>query len=62
MDALSVHLGLQEPLRVAFSLSPLLVAIAAYVWLGMKFRKQRRGNNSTCAEGNDRMGDFRSLL
>ncbi len=38
MDALSVHFGLTGPLRIAFSLSPLLVATAAYVWLGMKWK------------------------
>jgi hypothetical protein len=39
MDALSVHFGLTGPLRIAFSLSPLLVAVTVYVWLGMKFRE-----------------------
>ncbi len=43
MDALSVHLGLSGPLRVAFSLSPLLVAIAAYLWLGLSFRRLNLG-------------------
>jgi len=42
MDALSVHFGLTGPLRVAFSLSPLMVAIAAYVWLGIKIRNVGR--------------------
>jgi hypothetical protein len=43
MDALSVHFGLAGPIRIAVSLSPLFVAIAAYVWLGMKFRKSELG-------------------
>ena len=47
MDALSVHFGLTGPLRIAFSLSPLLVAIAAYVWLGMKFRESKLGKQQS---------------
>lgn len=43
MDALSVHFGLTGLLRITFSLSPLLVAIAAYVWLGMKFLEFKLG-------------------
>ena len=47
MDALSVHFGLTGPLRIAFSLSPLLVATAAYVWLGMKFRESKLGKEQS---------------
>jgi hypothetical protein len=43
MDAISVHFGLAGPIRIAVSLSPLFVAIAAYVWLGMKFRESELG-------------------
>ncbi len=39
MDALAAALGLSSPGRVFFSLSPLLVAIAAYLWLGMKLKR-----------------------
>lgn len=38
MDALAVHFELVGPLRVAFSLSPLIVSIAVYVWIGMILR------------------------
>ncbi len=41
MDALAVHLGLTGPLRVAFSLSPLLLALACYAWIAMTFRRSR---------------------
>lgn len=43
MDALSVHLGLTGLLRIAVSLGPLLVAIAAYAWLIVTFRNLRSG-------------------
>lgn len=43
MDALSVHLGLTGPLRIACSLSPLFVAIIACSWLGTKLRKFKLG-------------------
>jgi hypothetical protein len=45
MDALSVHFGLTGPLRIAFSLSPLFVAVAACVWLGMKIRESMLGQD-----------------
>ena len=41
MDALSVHFGLRGPFRIAFSLSPLIVATAVYAWLGMNLWKCR---------------------
>ncbi len=41
MDALSVHWGLAGLLRVVLSLSPLLVALGVYVWLALRFRKQK---------------------
>lgn len=41
MDALSVHFGLSGALRVMFSLSPLLLTIATYVWLWVRFRRSR---------------------
>ncbi len=52
MDALAVHLALTGPLRVTFSLSPFLVAAAAYVWLGIMCRRsgmqtQPYGRSST---------------
>lgn len=43
MDALAVDLGLKGPLRVLFSVSPLLVAAAAYAWLGMEYRGRKKG-------------------
>ena len=39
MDALSVGLGFTGLLRIVFSLSPLIVAIPTYLWLGMKCRR-----------------------
>ncbi len=52
MDALAVHLELTGPLRIIVSLSPLLVAAAAYVWLGFVYRRsswqrQRDGESGT---------------
>ena len=41
MDALSLHYGLTGFPRVLLSLSPLLMAIAAFAWLGMVFWKSR---------------------
>jgi hypothetical protein len=41
MDALSVHYGLTGFPRVLLSLSPLLMAIAAFAWLGMVFWKSK---------------------
>lgn len=41
MDALAVRLGLSGPFRITFSLSPLLVAAAAYGWLGIAYRKSK---------------------
>jgi len=41
MDSLSVHFELSGVPRVLLSLSPLLVAIAAYVWLGLKLRETK---------------------
>jgi hypothetical protein len=38
MDALAVGFGLSGPLRIGFSLSPLLVAIAAYLWVGIRLK------------------------
>ncbi len=42
MDALAVGLGLNGFLRTVFSLSPLFVTIAAYIWLGMNFRREQQ--------------------
>ncbi|HEY5910986.1 MAG TPA: hypothetical protein VJA21_10330 [Verrucomicrobiae bacterium] len=42
MDALAVHLGLAGPLRLIFSVSPLLVAVASYTWLWMQYRRRRK--------------------
>ena len=41
MDALSVHYGLKGPLRIVFSLSPFLIAVVCYVWLGLQISKAR---------------------
>ncbi len=54
MDALAVHLELTGPLRVIVSLSPLLVAAAAYAWLGIvywrsRLETQRYGRSGTKA-------------
>ncbi len=51
MDALSVHFGLTGPLRIAFSLSPLFVATAASVWLGIKWRKSTLGSSQSATPG-----------
>ncbi len=47
MDALSVHFGFTGVPRVLFSLSPLLVAIAAYIWIGLRFRKLKNSSSFT---------------
>jgi hypothetical protein len=51
LDALSVHFGLKGLPRVLVSLGPLLVAVGVYTWLGMMFRKSRRGkqHEEACA-------------
>ncbi len=42
MDALAVHFGLTGAARVLVSLGPLLLALAAYGWLAMRWWKSRQ--------------------
>ena len=54
MDALSAHFGLTGPFRIVCSLSPLLVAVAACLWLGMKIRKSGLGKQQSGVSGREK--------
>jgi hypothetical protein len=56
MDAISAHFGLTGPIRIALSLSPLFVAIAAYIWIGMKLRESEFGKDQSGKSGMEERG------
>ena len=56
MDAISVHFGLTGPIRIAVSLSPLIVALAACVWLGMRFRESELAKGQFGKAGTEEHG------